>query len=310
MVLRMESLALPILVESWLGDQPLKKLQPGKVHIVEFWATSCGTCVAAIPNLAQLQGKYKDSGIEIVRVAAHERAATADAARTKLDAWLTEEFSNLNDRIGFDYTSKMNRLLLNASRSVGIPTSFVVDRGRHIAFIGRPTQLHEVLSEVVNGVWRTSDDAKAADTGWTAEGKFKVSEMTRRRALAEPNFEKLMPAMKAENWGTALSAIEEAVAVMPGELKLPRGSCGSVAPQNARHAVDRCMLMTVGNPMARRWLPLRRAQVRLCYFDSQSSVNKPLSERESERLLSGKCRYAKMPFLDSESTAWEFFAED
>lgn len=218
MVLHMDSRAPPILIESWLRGQPLKQFQRGKVYIVEFWATWCAPCVTAMPNLAQLQEKYKKSGIEVVGVAAHERAATADEARTKLDSWLTKNLSNLNYRIGFDYTGKMNRLWLNASRSVGIPTSFVIDRDGQIAFIGRPTQLHEVLPKVLNGVWRTSDEAKAADAGWIADGKSKVSEMTRRRAMAEPLFSKLRPAMKAEDWRPALSAIEEAVAVMPDEL--------------------------------------------------------------------------------------------
>lgn len=218
MVLHMETPAPPILVESWLRGQPLKKFQRGKVYIIEFWATWCAPCVTAMANLAQLQEKYKGSAIEIVGVAAHERAATADEARTNLDAWLTEKLSSLNYRIGFDYTGKMNRLWLNASRSVGIPTSFVVDRDRHIAFIGRPTQLHEVMPKVLNGVWRTSDEARAADTRWIADGKSKVSEMTRQLALAEPLFAKLRPAMQADDWGKALSAIEEAVAVMPDEL--------------------------------------------------------------------------------------------
>lgn len=42
--------------------------------------------------------------------------------------------------------------------------------------------------------------------------------------------------MNAEDWATALSGIENAVAV-PERAQFPRGPYGSGAPQNARHAV-------------------------------------------------------------------------
>ncbi|ANW05871.1 alkyl hydroperoxide reductase [Bradyrhizobium icense] len=209
-MLRMESPAPPIKVENWLRGQPLTSFQPGKVYIVEFWATWCRPCVAAMPHLVQLQEKYKDSGVEVLGVAAHERAGTADEARTNLDAWLTEKFSNLNYRIGFDYTGEMNKLWMDPSSSVGIPTSFVVDRDGHIAFIGFPTQLDDVLPKILNGSWRTSDEARAADTERIAEGE--------RTMLTVPIFAKLMPAMKAEDWAKALSTLEEAVAVMPDDV--------------------------------------------------------------------------------------------
>ncbi|MDE5458890.1 redoxin domain-containing protein [Bradyrhizobium sp. CSA112] len=218
MMLRMESPAPPIKVKNWLRGQPLTSFQPGKVYIVEFWATWCGSCVAAMPHLVQLQDKYKDSGVEVLGVAAYERARTADEARANLDAWLTEKLSNLNYRIGFDYTGKMNKLWMDPSFSVGIPTSFVVDRDGHIAFIGFPTQLDDVLPKILNGGWRTSDEARAADTERIAEGERTMHETTRKRALTEPIFAKLTPAMKAEDWAKALSALEEAVAVMPDDV--------------------------------------------------------------------------------------------
>ncbi|WP_258600330.1 hypothetical protein [Mesorhizobium sp. AR10] len=83
-------------------------------------------------------------------------APTPVEAQTKLDAWLTEKCSNLNYRIAFDHTGEMNKLWREPSFSVGVPASFVVDRDGHIAFIGHPMQLDEVLPKVLNGNWRTS----------------------------------------------------------------------------------------------------------------------------------------------------------
>lgn len=213
MVLGLESPAPPITVENWLRGEPLTSFQPGKVYIVEFWATWCEPCVAAMPHLVELQDKYKDSGVEVVGVAAYEQARTTDEARTNLDAWLSEKLPNLNYRVGFD-SEKMDKLWMDASLSVGIPTTFVVDRDGHIAFIGFPTELDGVLPKILNGGWRTSDEARNADKERIAEGEKEA----RKRALTEPIFAKLTPAMEAEDWAKALSVLEEAVAVMPDDV--------------------------------------------------------------------------------------------
>ncbi|WP_032936538.1 alkyl hydroperoxide reductase, partial [Mesorhizobium sp. WSM3626] len=163
-----------------------------------------------------LQEKYKDRGLEVVGVAASERAPTADEARTKLDAWLTENCSYLNYRIAFDFKGEMGKLWMEPSLSLGIPTSFVVDRDGAIAFIGHPMDLAKVLPKVINGSWRTSKQAKAGDAKRIAEGEASM----RERALKKPILEKFRAASEAQDWTTARSAIDEGVALLPDDLNL------------------------------------------------------------------------------------------
>jgi len=41
----------------------------GKVMLVNFWATSCTTCVAEMPDLVASYNKYRDNGYETLAVA-------------------------------------------------------------------------------------------------------------------------------------------------------------------------------------------------------------------------------------------------
>ncbi|ASP89502.1 alkyl hydroperoxide reductase (plasmid) [Sinorhizobium meliloti] len=208
MVLRMESPAPALEVKDWVRGQSLANFQPGKVYIVDFWATWCGLSVSAMPSLMQLQERYKGSGVEIVAVAADEEAATTDEVRAYLDAWFTDKFPKLNFRIGLDCTGEMKKLWMDASISLGIPCSFVVDRDSKIAFIGHPAELEDILPKVLDGIWRTSDQAKAVERERIARGR------------EEAFLCKISPAIEKEDWKTALSAIEEAIALMPDSIQL------------------------------------------------------------------------------------------
>ncbi|ESZ70086.1 TlpA disulfide reductase family protein [Mesorhizobium sp. L103C105A0] len=240
MVLQMGSPAPSIKVDHWLRGEPLTNLQPGKVYIVEFWATWCGRCVAEMLHLVQLQETYKDSGLEVVGIAADEDAPTAVEARTRLDAWLTEKCPDLNHRIAFDVTGEMKKLWREPSFSVGIPTSFVVDRDGHIAFIGHPSQLDEVLPKVLNGSWRTSNKAKAAD-----QERIATSEpLAREQALKKPINERFWAAVGKQDWKTASSTLEEGIALMPDDLNFRRA--------HAHLVLHRMHNMRTGLPVIRQ----------------------------------------------------------
>ncbi|MET4072423.1 thiol-disulfide isomerase/thioredoxin, partial [Bradyrhizobium sp. S3.2.6] len=216
MIVRMESPAPPIRVESWVRGEPLTNFKLGTLYIVEFWPTWCGGCGTEISHLAQLQEKYDNSAVEVIAVAPSERGSTAEEARTKLDAWLTKKVSKLNFRIAFDYAGNMKKCWMAPSLSSTIPTSFVIDRDGLVAFIGPPMQLYDVFPKIVNGTWRTSDEAIAADAERIAEAESEMREKARVQAF----WGKLGPALKAQDSSTAFTAAKEGVAVMPDDINV------------------------------------------------------------------------------------------
>lgn len=183
MVLRSESPAPPIKVDDWLRCEPLTSFEPGKVYLVEFWATWCGPCVAAMPHLMQLQEKYQDSGFEVVGVAASEEGPTAEGGTGHLGCLADREVpeSELSDRV---------RLRRRNERTMDESQFF----SRHSHLVrGRPRWPHRFL---LNGSWRGSDEAKAADLERIASNQ----RTTRELSLSEPIYANLRPAMQAEDW--------------------------------------------------------------------------------------------------------------
>jgi thiol-disulfide isomerase/thioredoxin len=102
----------------------------GKVILLNFWATWCGPCRAEIPDLVELQNKYKDR-LQILGLVVDDD--DSDAIKE-----FTEKFS-----INYPVAIATNEIRLEYGGIAALPTSFVLDAE------GRIVQKHEGLRDPV-----------------------------------------------------------------------------------------------------------------------------------------------------------------
>jgi len=154
------SQAPPLKVSRFLKGEPITSFESGKIYVIEFWATWCGPCVAAMPHVSELQKQYPAVTFVGVNVWDEEESAA-------------EEFLKANDkrisyRIARDEIPQggkaddgvMSQTWLHAAEAGGIPTAFVVNGEGKIALITHPMDLEESLPQIIKGKWDLQKAAK------------------------------------------------------------------------------------------------------------------------------------------------------
>lgn len=114
----------------------------GKVVLVNFWATSCVTCVKEMPEMVATYQKYRDRGLDFVAVAMSYDPPAYVANFT--------ESRKLPFKVAIDNTGQVAREFGDVKLT---PTTFVLDKRGQIVkrYVGEPdfAQLHQLVEKLL-----------------------------------------------------------------------------------------------------------------------------------------------------------------
>ncbi|MCD2166067.1 TlpA family protein disulfide reductase [Comamonas koreensis] len=114
----------------------------GKVTLVNFWATSCTTCVAEMPEIVKTYDKYKDRGYDTMAVAMHydPPSYVVNFAQSR----------KLPFKVAIDNTGQIAKDWGDIQLT---PTTFVVDKQGQVVkrYVGAPNfdELHKLIDKLL-----------------------------------------------------------------------------------------------------------------------------------------------------------------
>jgi thiol-disulfide isomerase/thioredoxin len=159
--------APPLTVTRWLQGKEVRSFEPGKVYVVDFWATWCGACIRFLPHMADLQARYKDEGVTIISFTSRDIRGVPDNTEERVAAFVKRRGPMLKHTFAYAESGTTFDAWMKGRDHFPV---FVVDKSGRIAYIGSSMFLDVVLPKVLasGNAKAGSDDLAKVDADYRA----------------------------------------------------------------------------------------------------------------------------------------------
>jgi thiol-disulfide isomerase/thioredoxin len=122
----------------WLKGSPVPKYAPGRVYVVEFWATWCPPCIKTIPHLSELQRQHA-STLTIIGVNA-EGLSGFEAKTNAVNDFMTKHGRDMAYTVAMEdpIARPISEIWVTGTGSIGAPTAGIIDQHGTLVWIGYP----------------------------------------------------------------------------------------------------------------------------------------------------------------------------
>lgn len=137
-----KKMAPDVTFTSLAGEQVSMQSLRGKVVMVNFWATSCATCIKEMPQMVETYNKYRDRGLDFVAV-----AMSYDPPNYVVNYAKTR---SLPFKVALDAQGNIAKAFDDVKLT---PTTYVIDKNGTVLkrYVGEPdfASLHQLLENAL-----------------------------------------------------------------------------------------------------------------------------------------------------------------
>jgi len=192
----------------WIKGAPVTSYDKDRLYVLEFWATWCGPCKAAIPHLSELAVKYKDKAT-FIGVNIWEKTGNK-SYETSLPA-VASFVKGMGNKMSYNVAADNNEQYMGnkwmiAAGLNGIPATFLLKEGK-IIWIGHPMKLDSIMQTVIAGNY----DVAAFKKSFEAQSSASVAASSKFNKLYKP----IKDAIDAKKYDTAFNLIDKAILQEP-----------------------------------------------------------------------------------------------
>jgi thiol-disulfide isomerase/thioredoxin len=207
--LRIGDPAPEVKYSKWLKGEPFTSFSGQQLYILEFWATWCGPCKAAMPHLTKLQKEYEGRAT-FIGVGVWEKVKEGEPYESSLPM-VTKYVEGNQANMGYSVVADNNEQYmgnswLKAAGQNGIPSTFII-KDRKIIWMGHPLALDTTLPKILGGTY----DMQAYKAGFEKRVEASQKQIAAMQAAMKP----VQDAIAAKEYEKAFDLMEKAKVEVP-----------------------------------------------------------------------------------------------